>query len=112
MLDIPEDALCPQYWQMAVDVGWKVQDLPMIDRIIKRESGCGPEAHNKQDPMSGSRGLMQINGSWHNWLKDRGIIEKPEDLFISEVNLRAGLAVYNYSLTRQPSCGWYPWRMC
>ena len=34
-LVIPSDAKCPQWWQTAVDAGWKVKDLPTLDMVIR-----------------------------------------------------------------------------
>jgi soluble lytic murein transglycosylase-like protein len=75
-----------------------------------RESRCKPHVHNIKDPNGGSRGLMQINGSWTRWLRSRGILSTAEDLFEPEVNLRASLAIHNYAHGRYQK-GWNPWRM-
>jgi len=75
-----------------------------------RESRCEAHQHNIKDPNGGSRGLMQINGSWTRWLRFRGILSTAEDLFEPEVNLRASLAIYNYSHARYQK-GWNPWGM-
>jgi soluble lytic murein transglycosylase-like protein len=75
---------------------------------MKRESNCTPNAVNRKDPNGGSRGLLQINGSWHKWLISKGIITKPANLLQADVNLRAGLEIYNYGVERY-GFGWGPW---
>jgi soluble lytic murein transglycosylase-like protein len=75
---------------------------------MKRESNCTPNAINRKDPFGGSRGLLQINGSWTKWLIGKGIITQVEDLLHAETNLLAGLEIYNYGVERY-GFGWGPW---
>jgi soluble lytic murein transglycosylase-like protein len=60
--------------------------------------------------MGGSRGLAQINGFWTPWLANRGIVKRSEGLFNPYRNLRAALAIYNYSDDRNDN-GFAPWNM-
>lgn len=106
----PHTALCPQYWQTAVGQGFNIMQLEKLDAIMWRESRCLTMSFNPKDPMGGSRGLMQINGFWTDWLRSRGILSHAEDLFKPEVNLRASLAIHNYSHAKNKN-GWHPWRM-
>jgi hypothetical protein len=106
--EIPEDARCPQWWGLAKEVGWGVGELPHLDVVIYRESRCLPEVHNRKDPNGGSRGLTQINGSWTRWLRERGVVDRVEDLFDPETNLRAALLIYRYGIDRY-EFGWGPW---
>jgi hypothetical protein len=116
---IPEEALCPQFWELALVAGWDESLLPTLDRIIHRESTCRPTSHNAKDPAGGSYGLTQINGYWCNpnkynpsgYLQAFGIINTCDDLYDPLVNLKAALKLYEYSFNRH-GCGWNPWRFC
>lgn len=107
-VDISASALCPQWWQTAVDAGWRQSLLPTLDYLMWRESRCNPAQHNTDDPMGGSRGLVQINGFWTPWLASRGIVKRSEGLFGPKRNLRAALAIYNYADARYGN-GFGPW---
>ncbi len=104
----PYSSACEQFSALAVNLGWPADQRTVLEAIIKRESNCTPNAINRKDPNGGSRGLMQINGFWHPWLAELGIISKPKDLLHADVNLRAGLAIYNYGVERY-GFGWGPW---
>lgn len=107
---------CGEFHDLAIKVGWTEKQWPKLSFVMHRESRCNTRSFNKGDPMSGSRGLIQINGYWcksvkynpTGWLQAKGILNTCEDLFIPEVNLRAGLAMWNYSQERN-GCGWRPW---
>lgn len=104
--------------RLAVEVGWPVEELPMLDRVARRESGadCGNTdrnlSHNQADPMGGSRGTMQINGYWctpvrynpavGGWLGEHGVLDDCADLFNTTINLKAALLIWQRS-------GWGPW---
>lgn len=107
-LVVPRDAKCPQWWYPAVAAGWSEENLRDMDVVIYRESRCLVDVHNKKDPNGGSRGLLQINGSWTKWLRDRGILKNVNDLYNPEVNLRAALAIYDYGIDKY-DFGWGPW---
>jgi hypothetical protein len=104
----PYASACEQFSALAVNIGWPLDQRTVLESIIYRESRCIPNAINKQDPNGGSRGLMQINGFWTPWLIERGIIQHKKDLLQAEVNLRAGLEIYNYGMERY-GFGWGPW---
>ena len=104
----PYSSACEQFSALAVNLGWPADQRTVLQAILKRESNCTPNSINRKDPNGGSRGLMQINGFWHPWLIERGIISKPKDLLQADVNLRAGLAIYNYGVERY-GFGWGPW---
>lgn len=107
---------CGEYHDLAIKVGWTEAHWKKLSFVMHRESRCKTMAFNKSDPSGGSRGLIQINGFWcrpsrynpTGWLQAQGILDTCEDLFIPEVNLRAGLAMWNYSQERN-GCGWNPW---
>jgi hypothetical protein len=102
---------CQAALQIALDVGWPAKELATLARVMWRESRCsfGPVL-NASDPMTGSRGLTQINGFWCHptknnpvpFLQQRRIVTDCLDLYGAETNLRAALAIYNHS-------GWHPW---
>ena len=87
-LAVTPNARCPQWWQTAYEVGWPVDQLPTMDRVMWCESKCSPTAYNK----SGASGLMQV-------LKSHA---PNEDLFDPVTNLTVALSV----LERQ---GWNAW---
>lgn len=107
---------CGEYHDLAISVGWSEAQWKKLSFVMYRESRCNTLSFNRTDPNGGSRGLIQINGFWcrpsrynkNGWLQDQGILQTCDDLFIPEVNLRAGLAMWNYSQDRN-KCGWRPW---
>lgn len=109
---------CGEFHDLAISVGWTEEQWPDLSRIVHRESRCDVRAHNKTDPMSGSRGLMQINGYWcssvkynpSGWLQAKGILTTCEDLYDPITNLRAGLAMWNYN-DQRGKYGWSPWNL-
>ena len=104
----PYTSACEQFSALGVNLGWPADQRTVLESIMKRESNCTPNAVNRKDPNGGSRGLLQINGSWHKWLISKGIITKPANLLQADVNLRAGLEIYNYGVERYVF-GWGPW---
>ena len=95
-VSVPADALCGQYWQLAVKVGWPIEQLPMLDRVIWRESRCMPNAWNGHDA-----GLTQINQIHKEFVAVMGWYW-PEDLFKPEVALAFALKLWQGK-------GWQPW---
>jgi len=93
---VPEDALCPQWWPLAVRVGWPVEELEMLDFIIWRESRCDPNAWNGHDA-----GLTQINQIHTEFVAVMGW-SWPEDMFKPEPSLRFTLKLWQGK-------GWEPW---
>jgi soluble lytic murein transglycosylase-like protein len=104
----PYTSACEQFSALAVNLGWPADQRTVLESIMKRESNCTPNAINRKDPYGGSRGLLQINGSWHKWLTAKGIMTQPSNLLHAETNLRAGLEIYNYGVERY-GFGWGPW---
>lgn len=107
---------CGEWHDLAMMVGWSEAQWPKLSYVLYRESRCNISTFNKRDPNGGSRGLMQINGYWcrknkynpTGWLQAQGILANCDDLFNPEINLRAGLAMWNYSQQKN-KCGWKPW---
>lgn len=115
--DIIKYGKCGQWYDLAIAVGWPKEEWSTMSYVLHRESRCNIGSHNKTDPASGSRGLMQINGYWcrpskwseKGWLQDKGILSTCDDLFDPEINLRAGLAIWQYGEEKH-GCGWRgPW---
>ena len=104
----PYTSACEQFSALAINLGWPADQRTVLESIMKRESNCTPNAVNRNDPNGGSRGLLQINGSWHKWLIAKGIITHKQNLLQADVNLRAGLEIYNYGVERY-GFGWGPW---
>jgi hypothetical protein len=104
----PYTTACEQFSALAVNLGWPADQRTVLESIMKRESNCTPNAINRKDPFGGSRGLLQINGSWHKWLISKGVITRKQDLLQAQTNLLAGLEIYNYGVERY-GFGWGPW---
>ena len=115
-LKVPKNALCPEWWELAVSVGWKKSELVKLDEIMWRESRCLPSAFNAGDPNGGSHGLMQINRFWCKksryselgFLQDAKKLNRCEDLHDPKTALASALAIFNYS-TKHNNNGWSPW---
>lgn len=113
-----DGARCPQWHETAMDVGWHLSEIERLDHILWRESRCEPTAHNRADPQTGSRGLVQINGFWcrrnryepnpAGFLGALNILEHCDDLFDPTVNLLAARAIFTYQVN-SGRCGWLPW---
>lgn len=108
---------CGEWRELALSIGWPAEEWPTLSYVLYRESRCNIGSHNKTDPSSGSRGLMQINGYWcrpskwtqKGWLQDYSILNTCDDLFVPEINLRAGLTIWMYG-EQKHGCGWRgPW---
>jgi len=57
---VPLEAHCPEWWPLALEVGWPAEEMPTVDRVMWCESRCRPDARN---PSSAS-GLMQVLARW------------------------------------------------
>ena len=113
-------AKCPEAVAVARKVGWPTELLERLDATVWRESRCDTFAWNRDDPGSGSRGLMQINSYWctknrynphpAGYLGNLGVLESCDELFIPEVNMTAALHLCWYSIQRHGHC-WHPWKL-
>lgn len=119
----PQDALCPQWWALAVDAGWVIEQLDILDFVMWRESRCDPTQHNTTLNRDGSSdiGLTQINDrSWclptrwypEGYLQTVGVLTTVgcEQLFDPHFNLLAAKAIYDYAHTTHGN-GWQPWQL-
>jgi hypothetical protein len=95
---------CAQYVADAISAGWPADQAPTLARVMFRESRCIPTAYNAKDTAGGSYGLLQVNGQHKQWLMETGYITSLDDLFNSDINLRAGLHLY-----RMVGNSWSPW---
>lgn len=103
---------CPQYEKLAFDAGFPSRYVYIVSYLMWKESRCITTAINSKDPKGGSRGLMQINASWHDELVDEGIIKKPEDLFTPSTNMKAAFYVWIYALkNNRYNYPWQPWSL-
>lgn len=95
-----------QFAALAVNLGWPVEQYKKLVMVITRESNGIATSHNTKDPMSGSYGLMQINGFWckgpNSYLQKAGLLTSCKMLLDPQINLRAGLIIFTRS-------GWSPW---
>ena len=95
-----------QFAALAVNLGWPVEQYKKLVMVITRESNGIATSHNTKDPMTGSYGLLQINGFWcrgaNSYLQKAGLITSCEMLLDPQINLRAGLIIFTRS-------GWSPW---
>jgi hypothetical protein len=112
-------ALCPQWWDAALEAGWELDQLPTLDQILHRESRCLTQAHNTTLNVDGSTdiGLTQINDrSWclptrwypNGYLQTLGIINYCKDLFDPLTNLKAAKTIYDYA-QKTSGNGFRPW---
>jgi len=107
---------CGHWLDDALDVGWSRSHISKLDYVMWRESRCMPSVFNSTDPNGGSRGLLQINQFWclpsryfpSGWLQSQGILSSCAQLSNPVINLRAALAIFEYSEERNNN-GWQPW---
>lgn len=103
---------CPQFESLAYDAGFPKNQISIVSYLMWKESRCVPTAKNGKDPSGGSRGLLQINGSWTERLISHGVIKGADDLFDPATNLKAGFYLWTYSLMNaRYSYGWEPWNI-
>jgi hypothetical protein len=104
------------WWSLALSVGFTIEQMPTLDRIVHRESRCDTTQLNASDPNGGSVGLTQINRFWclpsryypDGYLQTIGVLTDCDDLYTPEINLRAALALVAYSRSVGLS-DWHQW---
>ena len=116
-IKLPNNMLCPEWSQLAVETGWQEEDLAKLDSVIHRESRCYTAVHYAADPYGGSYGLTQVNAFWckpstlypTGYLQAFGILETCEELYNPRTNLLAARLIWIYSSNRHGD-GWLPWQ--
>jgi hypothetical protein len=108
-------APCQKYVQLALDVGFKKGELEELFRLAYRESRCNPKSigYNKRangTVWSTDIGIMQVNDySWITYLRGKKIVSKSSELTNPRKNLRAALALKEYS-EKEGYGKWHQWR--
>ena len=113
---VPPDARCPMWWSLALSVGFTAEQMPTLDRVLHRESRCDETQLNASDPNGGSVGLTQINRFWclpsryypDGYLQTMQILSTCDELYEPLINLRAALALVEYSRSVGLS-EWHQW---
>lgn len=110
---------CAEWYPLFVQTGFDPGLWEWASMVLWRESRCNPQAHNQK---SNDLGLWQINvRSWcqpnkynthpAGWLGAQGIVTDCEQLFDPATNMKAALAMYQYSENKNGTgMGWWPWR--
>src|SRR4249919_3941193 len=91
--DPPTVVPCREWVGSTRAAGFDDDQIAVVHRLMQRESGCDPNAHNP----SGASGLMQVMPMWAD---DCGGL--PGDLFDPNFNLRCAHHVYETQ-------GWHAW---
>lgn len=112
----PLDARCPMWWSLALSVGFTIEQMPTLDRIMFVESRCDETQLNASDPNGGSVGLTQVNRFWclpsryypDGYLQTMQILDTCDQLYEPLMNLRAALALVAYSRSVGLS-DWHQW---
>ena len=115
-MPLPPNVLCPQWTEIATDIGWQKEDLEMLDYVLHQESRCIPNVHNKNDPNGGSYGLAQVNGFWcepskywpKGYLQSFGVIKTCKQVLHPRANLASARLIWLYA-HRHSGNGWAPW---
>jgi hypothetical protein len=102
---------CTQVATLALAEGLPPSELETALLVAVRESRCTSDAHNADDPNSGSYGIYQINGFWclpnsnwpTGWLQAKSIVSTCDDLYDPTTNTKAMVAIWRNS-------GWLPWK--
>jgi len=100
-----DTAKCEQWFGHALAMGWEIDDLPVLDEVMWRESRCDPT----QVSDTGDHGLTQVN--WRTWaplVLELGYTK--EDLQHPAVNLLIARQIYE-DADRRGWCPWKPWYM-
>jgi hypothetical protein len=112
----PSWSKCPQWFGTAMRF-WPVNQWPIIDHILHRESRCLIDAFNPKDTNGKpSYSLFQVNAFWCSpveyyaggFLQEKRILANCDDLFDIEKQFSAARAIYVEGLTRH-GYGWRSW---
>jgi len=101
------DGSCSEWYPIALEAGWSIDQLQKLGRIMWRESNCLHDIANK----TYSYGLTQIEWSAHKgWLESEFNITVREDLYDPYTNLLVAKWLFDYAKDSY-GCGWQPWYM-
>jgi len=101
------DGDCSEWYPVALEAGWSIDQLTKLGRIIFKESSCQHDVANK----TYSYGLTQIEWSAHKgWLDSEFGITEREALYDPYTNLLVARWLYDYA-ENSYGCGWQPWYM-
>lgn len=101
------DGSCSEWYAVALEAGWSIDQLQKLGRIMWRESNCIHDIANK----TYSYGLTQIEWSAHkDWLDSEFGITEREALYDPYTNLLVAKWLYDYA-EEAYGCGWQPWYM-
>ena len=99
------DGDCSEWYPVALDAGWSIDQLEKLGVILWRESNCRNDVANK----TYSYGLTQIEWSaHHSWLESEFGITEREELYDPYINLMVAKWLFDYAEDTY-SCGWQPW---
>ena len=99
-LETPDGESCPGWMDLAREVGWPEEQLPMVSAVIYFESRCQADIKGDNDK---SYSLMQIHtSSWCKpnrywpvgYLQAKQLVKTCDDLMDPATNLRAGLEIW------------------
>jgi len=114
--ETPQEARrCDEAIQLARKVGWLKKDLATLRYIMWRESRCQHDSIGRNRNALGvvtsqDWGLLQINdASWVTYLRGKKLITTKEDLLNPRTNLKAGLILLRYSISKGLN-RWHQWR--
>lgn len=98
---------CSEWYPIAIEAGWAIDELNKIGRIMYAESRCIADIANG----SYSFGLTQIEWKAHyGWLETEFGITNQEALYDPYVNLLVARWLFDYA-EEAYGCGWQPWYM-
>ena len=100
---VPPNALCGEWWVVALGAGWSIDDLPTLDRIMWNESRCQHDVVSKTNDY----GLVQINSfTWRSEVESWGW--SMNDLLEPAANLAFGAHVAGLA-EDMGWCRYQPW---
>ena len=100
------DGRCSEWFPLAVEVGWAIDRLEKLGRIMWAESRCLPDVKG-----AGSYGLAQMQYSAHHeWMRAEFGITNREDLYDPTLNLLTALWLAEYA-EEHYGCWSQPWYM-
>lgn len=103
----PAGSKCGEWFDEALAAGWSVEQWPILDAIMWRESRCRPDVYNGRG-RDRSYGLLQLNMRAHrSWV--RPLVDGDfTRLWDPVTNLTVGRALFDKA-TDMYGCGWKPW---